>query len=50
MEREVFVLPNGETYPAWDITFSCMEEHTETSPLKMHDTDGTFIKEFLREL
>ena len=44
MEREVFVLANGETFSAWDLSFSFMEEHSETSPLKMQARDGNFLK------
>ncbi len=42
MEREVFVLPNGETVLAWDLKFGPMAQQVETKPCKFEEAIGTF--------
>ena len=41
MEREVFILPTGESFVAWDIRFGTPEQHVETAPATEHDSDGS---------
>ena|ERR1700722_9170493 len=41
MEREVFILPDGEAFSAWDLRFCCQRQHQETCPCIFHERDGS---------
>jgi hypothetical protein len=41
MEREVFILPDGEAHSAWDLCFSSPRQHQETYPCIFHEHDGS---------
>ncbi len=41
MEREVFVLPNGESFSAWDVRLEAREERHKSRPCFHEQPDGT---------
>ncbi len=44
MDREAFVLENGDSFFAWTIDFDGWERHEETRPITFHEQDGTVRK------
>lgn len=40
MEREVFILPTGTSFLAWDVEFSKPQQHVETKPVSHCECDG----------
>ncbi len=44
MEREVFILPTGKSFPAWEVQFTMQEQHVDTSPVTHHERDGTISR------
>src|SRR5690348_17314669 len=40
MEREVFILPTGISFLAWDVQFSKPQQHVETKPVSHCESDG----------
>jgi hypothetical protein len=41
MEREVFVLRNGDSFFAWNVQLGARKEHRETLPCFFDEPDGT---------
>jgi len=41
MEREVFVLPDGDSFFASSVEFGALERHRESTPATFHERDGT---------
>ena len=39
MEREVFILPTGISFLAWDVQFSKPQQHVETKPVSHCESD-----------
>jgi hypothetical protein len=48
MEREVFVLPNGESFMASEVFLAALEAHEETAPCIYHEPDGSIRKGTMR--
>ena len=41
VEREVFILPNGESFSVWDVRFGSWEQREETAPCTFEERDGS---------
>src|SRR5690348_9556714 len=39
MEREVFILPNGTSFVAWEVRFRERRRHIETAPCTYHESE-----------
>lgn len=44
MQREVFILPGGESFFAWDIHFATAKQRKESQPCYHHYDDGSVRK------
>ena len=44
MHREVFVLPDGESFLAWNLQFTEAQQRRESCPCTYHEKDGTVRK------
>src|SRR5260221_4925264 len=43
MEHDVFIL-NDEMFYAWDVRFTAVEQHRESSPCRYYEPEGVFRK------
>ncbi len=48
MEREVFVLPNGESISVWEVRYGAFKRQEESAPCTIHEKDGTVRKGTVR--
>jgi hypothetical protein len=44
MEREVFILPNGDSFSAWNVKFTAPERRKESRPCNYQQEDGSMRK------
>src|SRR5262245_57167931 len=41
MQREVYVLPNGDSFLAWNIKLTALKQSRESAPCLIHGRDGS---------
>ncbi len=44
MQREVFILPTGQSFLAWEPRFGVPQQHVETAPASDQKPDGSTIR------
>ncbi len=44
MEREVFVLPTGPSFAAWEVRLGKRRQHVESAPCNYEEAEGSFRK------
>ena len=44
MQREVFILPTGRSFVAWEVRFGVPQQRVETAPATDQERDGSTIR------